>query len=820
MVSIEEQLELERTMKERGADNYERALKESEQSGRGAETAYARRLMREFMLPLIESLKTYLQEKKPGKQGRVRPLLSQCDPEKSMYMAMQAVFNHFTMEAPIAHLVRKIGKMVEDEVRFTRFQMMYGDYYNEIKKDFKRKGTKDYRFMHRVLTHKANEKQDEWVEWSATEQAEIGTKLLDIILENTDLIRKVQFTNKGKTKTLILPTESAAKWIEQHNEVSKFLFPDKMPCIIPPDDWTAIDQGGYYSPELRSSTPLIKIESKRHRQMIQEADLSKVMQSVNVLQNVPWEINPDVLTVVKAAWAKNLAIGMPQSSPLTIPPSPVLGKDTKNLTAEEQELFVDWKHEAAEIHTQEKERVSKSYQISRIIRLANEYARYQRFYYVWYADSRGRLYTSTAGFSPQGPDVAKGILRFSNAKPLGDRGWYWLRVHGANKYGYDKATYDERVLWIDERRDQLVAAANDPLSHTDVWTSADKPWQFLAFLFEYRDALALEAVGYPVSTFRSRLPIGLDGSCNGLQNFSAMLRDLTGGMATNLVASETNPKPADIYTEVAKVCSIKIKRALDRRETDDEKMARDWLAFIDRYGGGTLPRAIAKRPVMTLPYGSTRQSCTAYIFESILKIDREFFEGNFKAACWLTPYLWESIGDVVVAARHAMDWLQKCAGVISKANLPIEWKATDGFPVYQGTRVIESFKIETQLAGRFQLKIGRFTENMDRNKQRLGVAPNFVHSCDADHLRATVRAAAAKGITDLALIHDDYGTHACDTEVLHECIRNEFVRLYAEHDPLAAFKAANEREGIELPEVPAKGLLDLASVKNSPYFFG
>jgi DNA-directed RNA polymerase, mitochondrial len=815
MVSIEDQLELERTMKERGADNYEKAQKESEVHGRGAETAYARRLMREFMLPLIETLTAYIQEKKPGKQGRVRPLLSQCDAEKSMYMAMQAVFNHFTMEAPVAHLVRKIGRMVEDEVRFTRFQAMYKDYYDEIKKDFKRKGTKDYRFMHRVLTHKANEKEDAWTEWSAAEQAEVGTKLLDIILEGTDLIRKVQFMNHGKTKTVIAPTDSAKEWIEKHNDVSRFLFPDKMPCIIVPDDWTDVNQGGYYSPELRASTPLIKTSSKRHRQAVHRADLSQTMKAVNILQAVPWEVNTDVLEVVKASWAKNLRIGMPASDPLTIPPSPIIGKDTKNLSPAEQELFTDWKHEAAEVHTQERERVSKSYQISRIIRLANEYLRYNQFYFVWYADFRGRLYTTTSGFSPQGPDLAKSCIRFSRSKPLGDRGFYWLKVHGANRYGYDKDSYDGRVAWIDQRQDALLAAANDPLNHTDVWSNADKPWQFLAFLFEYRDALALKALGHSVSEFRSKLPIGLDGSCNGLQNFSAMLRDNVGGIATNLVPASL---PSDIYAEVARVCSDKLRKNAIGEHAD--AMAIKWIEYCDKYGKGSIPRSLAKRPVMTLPYGATRQSCTQYIFESILETDREFFEGSFKAACWLTPYLWSSIGDVVVAARDAMDWLQKSAGVISRENAPIEWSASDGFPIYQGTRIIESVKIETQLAGRFQLKIGKFTENMDKNKQRLGIAPNFVHSCDADHLRATVRDAYALGITDLALIHDDYGTHACDTDKLHKVIRSAFVTLYSENDPLAAFKAANEAEGITLPDLPMKGDLDLASVADSRYFFG
>ena len=695
MTSIEAQIELERQMKERGAETYERSRTEAEKEGRGAETAYARKLMREFMMPLIENLTHFLNTPGPVKMGKIRPLLKQCPPEKAMYMAMQAMFNHFTMEAPVAHLVTKIGRMVEDEIRFSRFQELFKDYYAEIKKDFQRKGTKDYRYQHRVLTHKANEKADHWIEWSQSERAEIGTKLLDIIMTNTDLIQKVQFKVNGKTRTLIAPTEAAAKWIEQHNDATRFLFPDKMPCIIVPDEWTGIKQGGYYTPELRTSTPLIKTQCKRHRKYIERADLTKTMEAVNALQAVPWEVNHEVLDVVRAAWAKNLRIGMPASDPLIIPPSPVSDKDSKNLTEEEQQAWTDWRREAAEVHTQEKERVSKSYQISRIIRLANEYSKFAAFYYVWYADFRGRLYTATASFSPQGPDLAKGVLRFQRAKPLGERGWFWLRVHGANRYGYDKDTYNGRVGWVDERRDAFVAAANDPMAYTDVWANADKPWQFLAFLFEYRDALALEALGQPIDSFQSRLPIGLDGSCNGLQNFSAMLRDSVGGAATNLVPSE---RPSDIYAEVARVCYQKLLST----DSDD---ARKWLAFCDKYGKGTVPRDMAKRPVMTLPYGATKQSCTAYIFDAILDLDKEFFKehfkGNFKAAVWLCPMLWESIGDVVVAARDAMAWLQKCATEISRKNVPIVWKAIDGFPVFQGTRVIDSFKIETQLAGRW-----------------------------------------------------------------------------------------------------------------------
>lgn len=802
-------------MVQRGVDNYERSTKEAEENGRGAETAYARRLMKEFMEPLIAALTDFVETKRPGRQGRVRPMLAQVEPAKAVFIAMQALFNSFTFEAALASTAVRIGRMIEDEVRFSRFEEMHGDYYRAIQEDFKRKGTRDYQYKHKVLTHKANQHADHWIEWTPTERAEIGIKLIDTVLEHTDLIEKRTFRKHGKTVVQLVPTESATKWIEEHHEFAKFLFPDKMPCCIEPDPWTALDQGGFYSPELRSATPMVKTTSKRHRKAIADADLSLVMQALNTVQSVPWTVNDQVLSMVQTVWARNLRIGMPAKEKLEPPPSPFKDRNKDELTEAELEALTDWKHEAAEIYTQEKERVSKGFQVSRIMRMAREYQQRGKFWYVWYADFRGRLYTATAGFSPQGPDLAKGILRFAEGKRLGPDGWFWLRVHGANRFGYDKVSYERRVEWIEAQREILCATANDPLSHRDVWANADKPWQFLAFIYEYAEVCALQALGHNPSEYVSHLPIGLDGSCNGLQNFSAMLRDDVGGKATNLVPAEV---PADIYSEVAAVCTRKLYQLVD--DPKHGPMARVWLDFCAKHGKGSIPRSMAKRPVMTRPYGSTRQSCTRYIFGSIVELDRDHFDGNFKAACWLTEYLWQSIGEVVVSARDGMAWLQKCSTVVSRDDEPLIWETPDGFRVFQGSREIDVKKIDTQLAGRFVLNVGLFSERIDGNKQRNGVAPNFVHSMDSTHLRETVRRCAAEGITALAVIHDDFGTHAADTGKLHRIIREAFVSLYSEHDPLDAFRASHEAEGRELPPMPQRGGLQIADVLNSRYFFG
>lgn len=809
MATIEEQLDLERSMQEKGVERYKATQRGAEAHGRGSELDYSRRLMADLLYPLVTALEAGLEyRQKASAGGSSRALLRRIAPEAAMFIALKCVFNSFTLDEKVVSLASRIGTQIEDEVRFSRFQALHQDYYNKIVSDFKRKGTKDYRFMHRVMTHNANRMADGWNSWSVSERVKVGVFLLEIILANSDLVEKRTRKNKRKEETYLSPTSVAKAWIEHHEEVAQFLWPDKMPCVIPPDDWTSLFQGGYYSPNLRQTTPMVKVSGKLQQKKIEEGDLSLVMQSLNSLQAVPWAVNEEVLEVANLVWMNNLGTGMPPTEKLVPSANPLANVLKEEMDEEQLVRFADWKREAAEVYTQEKERIARSFQVSRILRMANVFQAHRAFWFVWYCDFRGRLYTATAGFSPQGPDLAKGLLRFREAVPLGKTGLRWLKIHGANRYGFDKASFDERVAWVDERHDAFMAAAEAPLEHRAVWGEADKPWQFLAFLFEYRRVHLHIQSGKSANTFKSTIRVGLDGSCNGLQNFSAMLRDERGGRATNLVPQE---RPADIYQEVAQVCHKKLKP-----QQDD--VGKRWKAFCKQYGANSLPRDTVKRPVMTLPYGATRNSCTRYIFKSILDIDREFFkESNFSAACYLTPLLWESIGEVVVAAREAMSWLQRCAGLAAKAKLPLIWTTADGFVAVQKARKVKTKQIETQLNGRFQIKIGEYTDEIDAIRQRQGISPNFIHSQDATHLRSTVRQAVREGITSIDVIHDDFGTHAGNTEKLHAIIRDAFVGLYAAGCPLQAF--ADEQVGVELPAIPAKGTLDIYKVRESLYFF-
>ena len=112
-------------------------------------------------------------------------------------------------------------------------------------------------------------------------------------------------------------------------------------------------------------------------------------------------------------------------------------------------------------------------------------------------------------------------------------------------------------------------------------------------------------------------------------------------------------------------------------------------------------------------------------------------------------------------------------------------------------------------------------DKLDKHKQTNGIAPNFVHSYDACHLMKTVIEAYAD-IQSFAVVHDSFGTHACNMELLSETLRKTFIKLYKD-DVLKKF--ADEQTASPavcktvIPEFPKYGKLNLNEVKDAEFFF-
>ena len=72
------------------------------------------------------------------------------------------------------------------------------------------------------------------------------------------------------------------------------------------------------------------------------------------------------------------------------------------------------------------------------------------FYFPYNVDFRGRTYPVSPYLSHIGDDLCRGLLLFGEARPLGKRGFRWLKIHLANLYGMDKLPLARREDWADE----------------------------------------------------------------------------------------------------------------------------------------------------------------------------------------------------------------------------------------------------------------------------------------------------------------------------------------------------------------------------------
>ena len=540
---------------------------------------------------------------------------------------------------------------------------------------------------------------------------------------------------------------------------------------------------------------------------LEKCDLTLEYQCVNALQKTPWRINEFIVDTLRQCWDSGQEWeGLPPRDNLSLPKYP-FSKEPQYLNDEEKATFKQFKSDRNKIHSFNNKSMSKRIQVERTIQLAEQYKDIENMWYVWQLDFRGRKYPVESFLSPLNADYSKALLEFANPATItNDEEARWLAIHGANAYGVDKVSLEDREMWAYMNVQNAVDVYNDPLANR-WWQEADKPWQALAWCKEWAEYNHGRQFG---EHYQTHLPCASDGSCNGLQHLSAMLRDLEGGRAVNLTPS---PTPQDIYTDVA-------VRTVELLKQEDTLMARQLLEM-------GVCRKICKRPVMIVPYSGTQHSCRDYILEAMeekCKGNNPWNDDLWKPATYLAKFVWKAINEVIVSAHKVMDYIKDIAKLYSQQGKPFEWLTPTGLLVRQSYSNTKKLRIWTHLSGSVVKLNYRqpLEKTIDVRKSVSGASPNFVHSLDAAALTLTVDKCLKEGVTDFAMVHDSYGTHSPNMVKLNDKLREAFVEMYRDNDVLQNLydSAVNTlTEGTEIPEPPPRGSLEIEEVLNSDYFF-
>lgn len=852
------QLQLEHEAYTEGEKRFIKNLERQTERGELADNQVAKPLMQTLVPKLAAAIKEWheVQTTTRGKP-QVAMLMVSTDkaprsllvqPEALAVITLKVILSKLVKPEgiPITPLASAIGRTIEDEIRFGRIRDQEQEHFKKtIAENLKKRAGQSYKkaYMQAVEASMLDQKQlsEAWGTWGPTDAVHVGIKMLELAIQSTQLVELERY-GAGNAKSdveMVHLSDFWAKKMAQRGYSLAGISPVYQPCVVPPRPWNSVVGGGYWA-KGRRPLPLIRLGSKSAVARYEEVYMPEVYEAVNIIQQTPWKINQKVLNVVNMVEKLNNTpiADIPQMEPLK--PEDYAGETEEELKA--------WKKAAAGIYRREKARQSRRLSLSFIVSQANKFSQFKAIWFPYNMDWRGRVY-AVPMFNPQGNDMQKGLLTLAVGKPIGEDGFKWLKVHLANCAGVDKVTFEERIKWVEDNHDNIMQSAKAPMDSIDWWGQLDSPFCLLAACMEYAGVMNHGL------TYNCSLPIAFDGSCSGIQHFSAMLRDHVGGHAVNLTQSGS---VQDIYRIVSDRVSDQLKELLasgsdDELKTFEDKktgeiterlvlgtksLARQWLQF-------GMSRSVTKRSVMTLAYGSKEYGFADQVFEDTVMpaIDSgkgAMFTDPSQASRFMAKMIWDAVSVTVVAAVDAMKWLQGAAKLLAaevkdkktkevlKPCLPVHWVTPDGFPVWQEYRKKDTTRLNLLFLGTFNLQPtvnrGR-TNELDKHKQESGISPNFVHSQDGSHLRKTVVHTHRKyGVMSFAVIHDSFGTIPADAESLFKGVRETMVETYRDNDVLQDFYEQfefqlHETQRDKLPPLPKRGKLNIEDILSSDFAF-
>lgn len=855
--------ELENMAVHDGLERYRKA-QEAKAAREGADRTDAAAKMIRGAIPLVSAgLRDWLAEQQAAKGRKPTGVkaLELLDVDTLAYIGLSCVFQAQRGGGKVVDICMTIGRAIQVELEARALEEKDPKAAAKFQAWAKGNGEKAAEKRHARLAADANVE----VQWPRRTQVLIGQHVLNAVLDRTAglFVHKTATDSKGTVSVVVL-TDEAAQAMAKMEDAAAWLRPALRPMVSKPRPWTSQHTGCYEDFRLAKTVPLVRSFNNDHRRMIREAiedgSMQEVLDAVNAIQETHWAIDQRVLSVIIECREIGLTPGksFPVHSdnlPLIPAKLPVdewaaMPKDARSAMSRERRAKLNVMRAAGLDNA-----VLKS-----DLKTAVTLEKAGGFYLPHSLDFRGRVY-AVPFFNHQRSDHMKALFRFAEAVELGADGGWWLAVHLANCGDFDKVSkqpFATRVAWVEENHDAIMSYARDPFGTFEGWAKADKPLCFLQACFEYAE---WADSGFS-DQFASTIAIAADGSCSGLQHYSAITR-------SEEEARHVNLTPRDDVGDIYQVVADEAKPSLGlAAASSDDKAYLAQIVLDNGFG-----RSEVKRNVMTYFYGSGKfgmrdqhmedtmrpwgdkvalgkaaQHPYAVLTERTNKETGEVtsaLDGGYSCAQVMAAHTYAAVVKVAEKADEAATWIQSVAATLAHESQSMIWRTPTGLPVVQRYNEYVCKRVSMWLHNRevvvptgydkidaegnvlSQVKMlirERPTERVEKKRMRSAASPNVIHSMDGAHLQRTVARAHAEGIRHFAMIHDSFGTHAGNMTVFSAIIREAFVATYENYCPLEEIdryaRSVLSDEGIEkLPPIPAKGNLDLNLILESLYAF-
>lgn len=837
----EEQLRLEDEMSLKAQRKIDSAFIHIIESGELTDTSFGQTLLRISIDAVTVGIKEFFRVQLRGQYRKDRERL------KAFYEGREDVLAYIIVNAMLVrvakhprglvalsgHILQTINSLLSLEQHRKSDPKLYAymDY------EFKKRGKRFIESRKRKIARLKGFELD-----NIEARTKLGTQLIKIVMQSgCNLFQLVgaRHTSYGSGREIhtVALSDDAMRLIGKHREsLVKNAF-TYQPLVVPPNKPKSVRETGGYK-----SLPPVKLVKKnnQHLKMIED-DFSvdgRFGDILDKIQNVPWQINTRVMSIMNTIIEDNLVD--PSSSKNNpklygnIPYMDHLDVDEMIIKADYGKLdetgqFVELK----DFKTWYKAKSEQQGLIDAIhgrrmgylfaLDVAKKFSKYREFYYTYQFDYRFRLYPLQQHLNPQMTGNIKALLQFANGQKLNKKGLRWLKIHGANCYGWDKAPYSERISNIEAMEDEIRAVAINPLLNLSSWTNADSPFEFLAFCFSYNDY-----VNNPDALIH--IPVALDAVCSGIQIYSGLLRDKAGAEAVNVINRYEVVDVADdvkrivrgdIYNDVAVVANRLIEEGsypkdISFKTSDGEEKTVSTRIEVKGLKG-KINRRLTKRNVMTTPYSVTDRG----MFDQIKELldedeanDNVWWQGDkWIVAKLITVLNIQAIALVVEGATKGQHYIKEQTRSITREGGYLKWKSPIfDLPLIQKVTKFTEHRLRTELG---TLVIKKPTDTIHKQKMLSSIAPNFIHQLDAVLMYRTVERCMEDGVHNYWLIHDSYGVSPNDAEALSRNVRLSYKELF-EQDIL---KDWTEQLGLEWDESVMINTLNLDDVIKSEYIF-
>lgn len=361
--------------------------------------------------------------------------------------------------------------------------------------------------------------------------------------------------------------------------------------LCPPDEWhTALD-GGYLSTRRKMAMPFIELRRVRvsDRQSIRDHFTAEnapiIFRVANYLQSTPFKVHEKARDMIhRVRMEGGGTMGVPPAVFRDKPEYPFPETIKKaDRTPEQEMLHRDFNRSAKAWYKARKDWRAETLGVKQLTDSMDTAP--ERYWLPTFADFRGRWYYR--GYpNPHGSDTIRSSILFDEAKALGPRGLYWLKVRTAELHGFDKAPLDERARWTEQNLEYLRAAHLDPVNRADAWGKENPVGTFVTS----GELIAALDSDSPAA-YRTGVPIHRDASCSGTQHFTALFRDETAAEHVNIIATLDGLR-GDLYDKVAKETYQRVLLDLNHKNPKLQRYAQFWKEVGPS-------RDMCKLPVMT-----------------------------------------------------------------------------------------------------------------------------------------------------------------------------------------------------------------------------